>query len=697
MSGRFNVQKDKSSNHSGVEEIVDIDDEIIDVDEITPASPKHTERRPRAVSNGDVEEDELSQPYVDIHELFNMYNHKHFGGRITNTYVEYSTRMTLCAGTCTFKGPLGGCRIALSEPLLKFRPRSDLLSTLLHEMIHALLFVTEGVSARDGVDGHGPKFMAHAERVNQAERGSIGITPYHTFRDEVDIYRVHHWTCNRCSMLIKRAMNRAPAPRDPFWPPHEKKCGGEFIKTKEPEKKKKVMKRAPKRRAVAVDPSTKGTVELPTGVMRTRRIDSMLSSKLSQKSVKAMVACPVCNVQVAKLELNEHLDKCLTPDIFSQDPADEVCIPDSDDELERKRPAPARSGQNGRKDSEADAVSQVQGEISQIGECPNERGAVKPSSLKRPRKEYDFLKQMIPDPDILMSLAVDPFSVKRESLRNGFNIPDCNGYRKQEETSNDVISILKPFIQDESPYQLQQKARAQMLRHIGKGAIVKEVVIHELAEQRGMDTKSFFEALLSKAKRGKDGSYVISNDSLRRIQAGPNVAPASPSTHPTDSIEMEEPVPKRSRPPSSNDFVSRPSTRESNQTGGGFRYVNRDEGSARDTPKSLAPEKTKDRMESCPVCDISVARSQLEEHVNKCLNDTDVAPLIFTGDDASESAGALEAQPQQTRRSEAGVTASGSGAVAQPRCPLCDLAMARGELESHVAACMLSEGLEDVF
>lgn len=697
MSGRFNVEKHKFSNDVVVEEIIDIDDEIVDVDEITPAPPKHTERRPQPVSNGDVEEEELSQPFVDIHELFYMYNHKHFGGRIANTYVEYSTRMTLCAGTCTFKGPLGGCRIALSEPLLKFRPRSDLLSTLLHEMIHALLFVTEGVAARDGIDGHGPKFMAHAERVNQAERGNVTITPYHTFKDEVDIYRVHHWTCNRCSMVIKRAMNRAPAPRDLFWPQHERKCGGEFLKTKEPEKKKKVMKRAPKRRAVAADPSAKSSVELPAGVMRTRRIDSMLSSKTSKKPVKAMVACPVCNVQVAKLELNEHLDKCLTPGIFSQDPVDEVCIPDSDDELERKRPAPVRNGQNERKDSGTDPLSGARADASQVGECPSERGAVKPSSLKRPRNEYDLLKQMIPDPDILMSFAVDPFSVKRESLRNDFNIPDGNRHGKKEETSNDVISILKPFIQGESPYQLQQKARAQMLRHVGKGAMVKEVVIHELAEQRGMDTKSFFEALLSKAKRRKDGSYVISEDSLRRIQAGPNVASASPSTHPTDSIEMEEPFPKRSRPPSSNYIVSRPSTRESNQVEGEFRYVNREEGSARETARRIAPGKTKDRMECCPVCDLSVARSQLEEHVNKCLNDTDVAPLIFTGDDGSGTAGELERQLQEPQQPKGGNIATGGGAIAQPRCPLCDLAMPRRELESHVAACMLSEGLEDVF
>jgi hypothetical protein len=43
--------------------------------------------------------------------------------------------------------------IRLSVPLLKLRPRKDLVETLLHEMIHAYLFVTDG---DDDHDGHGP-------------------------------------------------------------------------------------------------------------------------------------------------------------------------------------------------------------------------------------------------------------------------------------------------------------------------------------------------------------------------------------------------------------------------------------------------------------------------------------------------------------------------------------------------------------
>ena len=62
--------------------------------------------------------------------------------------------MTRCAGTCSYQQagagldaegkPFiahGGCVIRLSEPLLKLRPVKDLKETLLHEMIHAYIFL----------------------------------------------------------------------------------------------------------------------------------------------------------------------------------------------------------------------------------------------------------------------------------------------------------------------------------------------------------------------------------------------------------------------------------------------------------------------------------------------------------------------------------------------------------------------------
>lgn len=49
------------------------------------------------------------------------------------------------AGLCSFEGKGKFCSIRLSKPLLQYRPRKDLVETLLHEMIHAYLFLSDGV------------------------------------------------------------------------------------------------------------------------------------------------------------------------------------------------------------------------------------------------------------------------------------------------------------------------------------------------------------------------------------------------------------------------------------------------------------------------------------------------------------------------------------------------------------------------
>lgn len=129
------------------------------------------------------------------------------------------------------------CSIRLSEPLLKLRPRKDLVETLLHEMIHAYLFVTNNDKDREG---HGPEFCKHMHRINQLT--GANITVYHTFHDEVDEYRRHWWRCNGpCQHkqpyygYVKRATNRAPSAHDYWWADHQKTCGGTYIKIKEPE------------------------------------------------------------------------------------------------------------------------------------------------------------------------------------------------------------------------------------------------------------------------------------------------------------------------------------------------------------------------------------------------------------------------------------------------------------------------------
>ncbi|XP_056150824.1 DNA-dependent metalloprotease SPRTN [Lampris incognitus] len=180
---------------------------------------------------------ELLDPNPNIRAMFLEFNETFFWGKLGGVEVKWSPRMTLCAGVCSYEGRGGLCSIRLSEPLLKLRPRRDLVETLLHEMIHALLFVTQNNRDREG---HGPEFCKHMNRINKSS--GTKITIYHTFHDEVDLYRQHWWRCdgpcqNRKPYFgyVKRAMNRAPSSLDPWWGDHQRTCGGTYTKIKEPE------------------------------------------------------------------------------------------------------------------------------------------------------------------------------------------------------------------------------------------------------------------------------------------------------------------------------------------------------------------------------------------------------------------------------------------------------------------------------
>ncbi|XP_034435879.1 sprT-like domain-containing protein Spartan [Hippoglossus hippoglossus] len=180
---------------------------------------------------------ETLDPSPDVRAMFLDFNHTFFWGKLSGVEVKWSPRMTLCAGVCSYEGRGGLCSIRLSEPLLKLRPRKDLVQTLLHEMIHALLFVTQNNRDRDG---HGPEFCKHMNRINDATGTNISV--YHSFHDEVDVYRQHWWRCNGpCQNrkpyfgYVKRAMNRVPSSLDPWWENHRRTCGGTYTKIKEPE------------------------------------------------------------------------------------------------------------------------------------------------------------------------------------------------------------------------------------------------------------------------------------------------------------------------------------------------------------------------------------------------------------------------------------------------------------------------------
>ncbi|KAG6804320.1 sprT-like domain-containing protein Spartan isoform X1 [Apis mellifera caucasica] len=152
---------------------------------VLPKSKDEENYKPRTLIDQTLE---LIDPTPNIHTLFMQFNERFFWNVLLSVEVKWSPRMTSCAGICTFHPRNRQCVISLSAPLLKLRPRKDLVETLLHEMIHGYLFLTNNNRDRDG---HGPEFCKHMDRINRV--AGTKITIYHNFHDEVKLYQQHWW------------------------------------------------------------------------------------------------------------------------------------------------------------------------------------------------------------------------------------------------------------------------------------------------------------------------------------------------------------------------------------------------------------------------------------------------------------------------------------------------------------------------
>ncbi|XP_012263742.2 DNA-dependent metalloprotease SPRTN [Athalia rosae] len=220
---------------------------------ILPKNHRDTNFSPKTLVDETLE---LIDPTPNIHTLFVQFNTRYFWNKLLPVEVKWSKRMTSCAGVCSFHPRNKQCVITLSAPLLKLRPRKDLVETLLHEMIHGYLFLTNNNRDRDG---HGPEFHKHMYRINKEAGTQISV--YHSFHDEVRLYQQHWWRCDGpCQKrgpffgMVRRAMNRAPGVNDYWWQMHQSSCGGKFIKIREPEKP---VKKSTKGKKLPKTPTTK--------------------------------------------------------------------------------------------------------------------------------------------------------------------------------------------------------------------------------------------------------------------------------------------------------------------------------------------------------------------------------------------------------------------------------------------------------
>lgn len=635
--------------------VVAIDDE--NDDEIQPVRVQTEPRRKAflasssaSVPRSGITEEDLVDPCPDVHSLFQAYNRKHFANRITHTYVEYSRRMTLCAGTCTFQST--GCRIALSEPLLKLRPISDLKSTLLHEMIHAFLFLTEGAT-RDGPDGHGPMFMSHANRINNEERG-VYITPYHTFNEEVDLYRVHHWRCDACGKFVKRSMNRKPAPTDPWWPSHAQKCKGVFLKIAGPEKKKAKSKRAPKFGAMAVDSNSrrKSTVK---GVMKTFRIDQMMS-KASAKKKKDRIDCPVCNTRVDKDLLNNHLDTCIPPDAFTQM---DTVTRSSDEKVgavasvDEDRIFQDHSG-NKRKGID----------IITIPESPPPKAEGNHS--KRTKPDTDLIMESIIDVDALADVAMCPSEKTLKDVAEAFDYNHLDADETFKFTAgSDIRAVLEGILKEDGPIEWEKQAKAKLKAILGFQDS-DPFSFFAAAKQLKMQQVQLFESIQRDAVVTEEGDLYLSRKAgeLLRFPMSLGVAAVpNRAARKKDSISVEQG--KRA--------VSRPVWQNKNHTSsnlteplvssplGSQQVLN--QGNIGRKRKVLSTDRSK-----CPICERIVSSFEFDAHVHNCLTESNIPSVLADMEEQEERESAINRDLHNNPKNNAIRTKASS----LTSCPLCD-------------------------
>ncbi|CAN6195885.1 unnamed protein product [Urochloa humidicola] len=165
-----------------------------------------------------VEEADLADPNPDIEELFRHYDHLYFQGALADAgfTVKWGSCSTLGSssfGSCTFSRLQN--TITLSEPVLKYHSCADRKNALLHQMIHAIIYIKHHKADRCQ---HGPLFRDWMDAINscsvkdhQRPDGGYNITTRHDFSPEQPrSFKGILWKCESCGDTLLRATNLGP-------------------------------------------------------------------------------------------------------------------------------------------------------------------------------------------------------------------------------------------------------------------------------------------------------------------------------------------------------------------------------------------------------------------------------------------------------------------------------------------------------
>lgn len=438
---------------------------------------------------------------------------------------------------------------------------------------------------------------------------------------------------------------------------------------------------------------TNANVDARSGIVRTPADRDTLGDA-PHSAADSKVSCPTCNEQIVKSLLNAHLQQCLNPDIFV-DESQDVCIPDSDDEVDMKDQPTSDPGEDLMNYSMPSISTRSDPYADHAAATRIQRERVL-SSERQVHDEFEALKQIIPDTELLMSLSVNPLEANRESLLRAFDCMPAGVCEKAEAESRDVKPICELLDFNESPYQLQQKAREQILCSIGRGKMCSEASIYEAASEYGVDVSKLLSTILSNAERDDDGSYVISKEKLRECLAKPCMSSDSRQARLRDSPRCNA---QRSRLTSKRRFQEHPRNVPSSGAAQGERSNAHSQNRVKEDSAcdALRSSQLPNRNEKCPVCDASVPRSRLEAHLQLCLSQTDLSGFALAGGDTCANDVSKRDERERVAAAPERNAADGRNISSQPHCPLCNESVGRAELESHVQRCMASEGLMDLF
>ena len=125
----------------------------------------------------------------ELKKRFDFYNDKFFNNELTVDILEFSGRLTACAGKAYRKK--GQLMIRLSTPYFKKYPE-DLDNVLVHEMIHI-----------SGIFNHGPQFHAEVERINAD--GIVTVSKHCIARASVNWV----YTCEKCNITDEKSRRLA--------------------------------------------------------------------------------------------------------------------------------------------------------------------------------------------------------------------------------------------------------------------------------------------------------------------------------------------------------------------------------------------------------------------------------------------------------------------------------------------------------